>query len=115
MRNFHLEQKVDSIIITGRSTSYLISNEDVNETFASLHNITNDGIIFDFIDANRFIPYANENPLIIHKAVHEGISYLESTWETTSQENFMLDWTAKYYIIQEQVKPPIFECVCYVK
>jgi hypothetical protein len=49
-------------------------------------NITNDGvIIFDFIDANRFIPYANENPLIIHKAVHEGISYLrESTWETTS-------------------------------
>ncbi|SEA74373.1 Methyltransferase domain-containing protein [Flavobacterium gillisiae] len=107
MRNFNLEQKVDSIIITGRSTSYLISNEDVNETFASLHNnITNDGvIIFDFIDANRFIPYANENPLIIHKAVHEGISYLrESTWETTSQENFMLDWIAKYYIIQEQEK-----------
>jgi hypothetical protein len=65
MRNFHLEQKVDSIIITGRSTSYLISNEDVNETFASLHNnITNDGvIIFDFIDANRFIPYANETLL----------------------------------------------------
>jgi hypothetical protein len=72
---FSSRTKVDSIIITGRSTSYLISNEDVNETFASLHNnITNDGvIIFDFIDANRFIPYANENPLIIHKAVHEGI------------------------------------------
>jgi hypothetical protein len=46
MRNFHLEQKVDSIIITGRSTSYLISNEDVNETLLSLHNnITNDGVI----------------------------------------------------------------------
>jgi hypothetical protein len=53
---FSSRTKVDSIIITGRSY-YLISNEDVNETFASLHNITNDGvIIFDFIDANRFIP-----------------------------------------------------------
>ncbi|CAM2891556.1 class I SAM-dependent DNA methyltransferase [Flavobacterium frigoris] len=107
MRDFNLEKKVDSIIITGRSTSYLTSNEDVNETFNSLHNnITDDGIIiFDFIDANRFIPYANENQLIIHKAEHEGTDYLrESTWETTLLENFMLDWTAKYYIIQNQEK-----------
>jgi SAM-dependent methyltransferase len=107
MRNFTLEKKVDSIIITGRSTSYLISNDDINETFASLYtNITDNGIIiFDFIDANRFIPYANENPLITHKAEYEGVHYhRESTWETTSMENFMLDWTAKYYIIQDQKK-----------
>jgi hypothetical protein len=43
---FSSRTKVDSIIITGRSTSYLISNEDVNETLLSLHNnITNDGVI----------------------------------------------------------------------
>jgi SAM-dependent methyltransferase len=104
MRNFILEKKVDSIIITGRSTSYLISNDDVNETFASLYtNITDNGvIIFDFIDANRFIPYAIENTLITHQAEYKGVHYLrESTWETTSMENFMLDWTAKYYITRE--------------
>jgi hypothetical protein len=60
--------------------------------------------LFDFIDANRFIPMQMKTLLSFIK-VHEGISYLrESTWETTSQENFMLDWTAKYYIIQEQEK-----------
>lgn len=104
MRNFNLEKKVDSIIITGRSTSYLISNDDVNETFTSLYNnITDDGIIiFDFIDANRFVPYAIDNPLITHKAEHEGVHYQrESTWETTSMENFMLDWIARYYIIND--------------
>jgi predicted TPR repeat methyltransferase len=104
MRGFNLDKKVNSIIITGRSTSYLISNDDVNETFSCLYNnITDDGIIiFDFIDANRFIPYANENTSITHKAAHEGVHYLrESTWETTSMENFMLDWIARYYIISD--------------
>jgi hypothetical protein len=62
-------KQVDAIIITGRSTSYLTTNYDLNETFASLfNNITEEGIIFDFIDANRFIPYINENQKIIHKA-----------------------------------------------
>jgi len=100
MRDFNLENQVDAIIITGRSTSYLTTNEDVNETFASLfNNITEEGIIvFDFIDANRFIPYINENQTIIHQADYEGINYIrESHWETTSGDNFMLDWTAKYY------------------
>jgi SAM-dependent methyltransferase len=100
MRDFNLEKQVDAIIITGRSTSYLTTNDDVNETFASLFtNITEEGIIaFDFIDANRFIPYINENQKIIHKAEHEGISYLrESHWDTTTLDNFMVEWTAKYY------------------
>jgi SAM-dependent methyltransferase len=100
MRDFNLENQVDAIIITGRSTSYLTTNEDVNETFASLfNNLTEEGIIvFDFIDANRFIPYINENQTIIHQADYEGINYIrESHWETTSADNFMVDWTAKYY------------------
>lgn len=101
MRDFNLEKKVDAIIITGRSTSYLTTNEDVNETFASLfNNITEDGIIvFYFIDANRFIPFINENQKIIHQAAHEGTTYIrESKWETTSLDNFMVEWDAKYYI-----------------
>jgi hypothetical protein len=77
MRDFNLEKQVDAII-TGRSTSYLTTNDDLNETFASLfNNITEEGIIaFDFIDANRFIPYINENQKIIHKAEYEEINYI---------------------------------------
>jgi hypothetical protein len=66
----------------------------VNETFASLfNNLTAEGtIVFDFIDANLFIPYINENQKIIHQAESEGISYIrESHWETTTLDNFMVE------------------------
>jgi SAM-dependent methyltransferase len=107
MRDFNLEKQVDAIIITGRSTSYLTTNEDVDETFASLfNNLTAEGIIvFDFIDANRFIPYINENQKIIHQAESEGIQYIrESHWETTTLDNFMVEWDAKYYTVINEKK-----------
>ncbi|QIH38039.1 class I SAM-dependent methyltransferase [Flavobacterium sp. Sr18] len=107
MRDFQLENSVDSILITGRSTSYMITNDDINNTFKSIYkNLTSNGIlIFDFIDANRYIPYTKENPIIIHEANHEGITYYRgSSWKTTSAENFMLEWTAQYYTLKESVK-----------
>jgi SAM-dependent methyltransferase len=107
MRDFNLDKQVDAIIITGRSTSYLTTNEDVNETFASLfNNLTAEGIIvFDFIDANRFIPYINENQKIIHQAESGGINYIrESHWETTTLDNFMVEWDAKYYTVINEKK-----------
>lgn len=101
MRKFVLEAPVDAIIISERSTSYLVNNEDVIDAFESVYNnLTSNGIfIFDFIDANRFIPFIKENPnIIIHEANFEGESYLrESHWETTPLDNFILDWSAKYY------------------
>lgn len=100
MRDFNLEEKVDAIIITSRSTSYLISNNDINDTFNCLYNNLNtDGIIiFDFIDANRFIPYIKDNTAIIHTAQHKGMHYSrKSNWEVSQHDNFILEWTAKYY------------------
>ena len=100
MRNFHLAKVFDSVIITGRSTSYLISNNDINNTFNSVFkNLVGNGIIaFDFIDANRFIPFIKKNENIIHQAEHEEITYFrESNWKTTESENFMLEWSARYY------------------
>lgn len=103
MRDFKLDKPVDSILITGRSTSYLITNEDVNRTFESIYkNLNENGVlIFDFIDANRFIPFTKENPSIIHEAEFQNINYKrESHWDTNnSLENFMLEWTAQYYTI----------------
>ncbi|MFB9079818.1 class I SAM-dependent DNA methyltransferase [Flavobacterium procerum] len=103
MRDFQLNETVDCILITGRSTSYLISNQDINKTFECLHkNLNNEGIIiFDFIDANRFIPFTKENPVITHEADYQDIHYIrESHWDTNmSLENFMLEWSAKYYAL----------------
>ncbi|MDR6843559.1 class I SAM-dependent methyltransferase [Flavobacterium granuli] len=107
MRNFVLDNLVDAIIITGRSTSYLTSNEDVIDTFESVYkNLNSNGVfIFDFIDANRFIPFVKENQTILHEATYEGIDYIrESHWETTPMENFMLDWSAQYYKIVNNEK-----------
>jgi SAM-dependent methyltransferase len=112
MRNFELEKPVDAIIITGRSTSYLINNEDIIDTFECVYkNLNADGVfIFDIIDANRFIPFIKENRNIIHEAVYEGINYMrESQWETTPLENFMLDWNAKYYQITDDEKEILSE------
>lgn len=107
MRDFELATPVDSIIITGRSTSYLINNEDINNTFDSLYkNLNPQGIIiFDFIDANRFMPFIKENQTILHEATYKGINYIrESHWKTTSLENFMLEWSAQYYTIVNNEK-----------
>jgi len=107
MRNFVLDNPVDAIIITGRSTSYLTNNEDVIDTFESVYgNLNQNGVlIFDFIDANRFIPFVKENQTILHEATYEGIKYIrQSHWETTPMENFMLDWSAQYYKIVDNEK-----------
>jgi trans-aconitate methyltransferase len=112
MRNFKLQTPVDSIIITGRSTSYLINNEDVYNAFESVYkNLNSSGIfIFDFIDANRYIPFIKENKSIAHEAKYEGIHYRrESQWETTPFENFTLDWNAKYYQITDNEKEILSE------
>lgn len=107
MRNFELDKPVDAIIITGRSTSYLTNNEDIIDTFETVSkNLNTDGIlIFDFIDANRFIPFIKENQTILHQATYEGMNYIrESHWETTPLENFMLEWGAQYYKIEDDEK-----------
>lgn len=108
MRDFQLANPVDSILITGRSTSYLITNDDINRTFESIYkNLNENGVvIFDFIDANRFIPFTKENPVIIHEAKFDGINYIrESHWDTNNLlENFMLEWTAQYYITKNGEK-----------
>jgi hypothetical protein len=90
--DFNLENKWMPLLSRG-STSYLTTN-DLNETFASLFNKHNSRT-FDFIDANRFIPYINENQKIIHSRVRRNKLHKESHWKMTTLDNFMLEWTAK--------------------
>jgi hypothetical protein len=49
--------------------------------------------------------FTKENPVIIHEAHYEGINYYRSSnWKTTTSENFMLEWTAKYYTSNDERK-----------
>lgn len=100
MRNFNLDEAVEAILITGRSTSYLTSNEDITNTFKSIFkNLTQNGIlVFDFIDANRFIPFFTEHKNILHEAMYDDVNYIrESNWYLQNLENFMVEWKATYY------------------
>ena len=56
MTQFLLKNKTESIIITGRTSSYLLTNKDVFSCLKSVHqNLKTGGLFcFDFIDVNRF-------------------------------------------------------------
>ncbi len=107
MRSFS-SKKQDSILITGRTTSYIITNKDLDDTFKSVYeNLDDNGIfVFDFIDANRYIPFILTNNDITHKALINNKQYIRiGNWiQTPNSENFMLDWSAQYYEIIENEK-----------
>lgn len=104
MRKFSVKIVYDSIIMSGRTTSYLISNDDVYNTFNSVYqNLSQNGIlIFDFIDANRYIPFVLKNKNIKHEAiVNEKTFYRIGNWvPTPKSENFILNWSASYYEVK---------------
>lgn len=57
MRSFVSASIFDAAAITGRTISYLITNEGVINTFNSIHKIlpANGKLIFDFIEAGSFL------------------------------------------------------------
>lgn len=112
MREFLLDSPINATLITGRSTSYLISNEDVYYCFDSVYqNLSEKGLfVFDFIDANRYIPYTENNKTITHEAICDGIKhYRDSQWKITTADNFLMQWTATYYTINNSGKEIIAE------
>lgn len=110
MRNFTLQKSIEAIIMTGRTSSYIISNNDMNSCLNSISkNLKKEGIfIFDFIDANRYIPYICQNKDIEHSAMVEEIKYSRvGNWEIADHENFTLNWSAQYYLEKDNIKSQI--------
>ncbi len=100
MRNFNLEKQVDAIIITGRTISYLLSNNDVVDTFASIYkNLNNNGIVvFDCIDASKFIPQIDAAKKVVHNASFNNKHYQrDSIWKVNLANGFCFDWASIYY------------------
>jgi SAM-dependent methyltransferase len=99
MRLFRLDHKIDAAIITGRTISYLITNDDVLGTFKSIHyNLHKEGIlVFDCIDAGKFILQIKNGLDIVHSASHESIDYRRmSHWKPNYGESFLFDWESHY-------------------
>lgn len=98
--NFTIDKKVDLALITGRTTSYLLTNNDVSNALKSIaHNLDKNGILcFDFIDASRFFKEIKGGKKVKHTANLNGkYYYRESYVKETAQNNFMFSWDATYY------------------
>ena len=109
---FNLEEPVESAIITGRTTSYLLTNKAINDALKAIHkNLKKEGLLcFDFIDANRFFKEIKGGKKVNHQVLFNNKNYLrESYFNTNTSDNFMFDWASKYYKVNEGVKELIAE------
>ncbi len=109
MRDFQLARTFDAALITGRSINYLLSAEDVLNTFGCIYEILGDTghLIFDCIDADRFIPHIQEHPIVTHTSEVEGIGYRRnSKWHLKEVGKTIVDWSADYF--REEAKGSVF-------
>jgi predicted TPR repeat methyltransferase len=100
MRLFNLTKKVAAAIMTGRTISYLITNNDVFNCFNSINqNLIKDGIFtFDCIDANKFIPIIKNGFDVTHKAAYGDKNYVrDSHWKVNFNQSWTFDWTSTYF------------------
>jgi len=105
---FNLDNKIESIIITGRTTSYFLTNKIVAESLKAIHtNLEKNGLLcFDFIDASRFFLEIKGGESITHEAKFNEKHYLRESYikENITLDNMMFDWNAKYYEIKNSAK-----------
>lgn len=100
MRNFTLPGKTSAAIITGRTISYLLSNQDVWDALKAINaNLAPGGIIcFDFINAHTFIPAIQEQKKITHQASVNSKHYQrDSFWKINLLHNWSFDWQSIYF------------------
>lgn len=100
MKNFQLAEKKQACIIAGRTTSYLLTDKDVMNSFLSINtNLQEGGIVcFDCIDAEKFIPLIKNGKPIVHKAEFEGRKfYRESFWSINWDQRWSFNWDSVYF------------------
>lgn len=100
VRKLQLPTPVESMIMTARTISYLLTNQAVLAAFAAMaKNLVPSGIIcFDFIDANQFIPIVTQSDEIIHTAEYKGTTYVrKSIWQPHIETNMGFKWDSIYY------------------
>lgn len=107
MRNFQLPEKKQACIIAGRTTSYLLTDMDVMDSFRSINTNLQDGgiVCFDCIDAEKFIPLIKNGKQVVHKAEFEGRKFhRESYWSVNNIQDSLFNWNSVYYEEDQQGK-----------
>jgi SAM-dependent methyltransferase len=97
---FRQQTPSDAVLMLGRTISYLTKMEELQKGFLASHdNLVSGGVlIFDFIDASRFIPAINPEQVIIHEATADDVHYRrESRWRVNLSEGFCLDWDSNFF------------------
>lgn len=99
--NYRLHESTDAVIITGRTTSYLLSNYEVLSALDCIKENMNTGglLCFDFIDAKRFFKEIEGGIDLIHEVQANSRHFLRisSLKLNRKLENYMFDWKAVYF------------------
>ncbi len=110
MRSFSTETKFEMAFITGRSSSYLLSDTDLLNTFECISKaLTSKGhLIFDCIDAERFVPYIDENPLVTHYSSVGNTDFSRSShWYIENRDLNLVNWKADYFKLEGKKEIPL--------
>lgn len=107
MRSFVTEHNFDMALITGRTTSYLLSDKDISKTFDSVSKAlkSKGQLVFDCIDAEKFVPYVAENQKVIHNSIVGTEKFRRSTyWHIENYNENLINWKADYYRLDESTE-----------
>ncbi len=100
-RSFELEEKQDCVILTGRSISYLTTNNDLINTFNCIAESLKQGglLMFDAIDASKlFIDFTNEKLDTLMATFGSNEYKRISKSKKNLQSGWTWDWESEYYL-----------------
>lgn len=108
MRNLKLKKKFDAVIITGRSFTYLLTNEEIMQAFSSIFKVLNKNgvLIFDNFNAEKFDLYWKKK----EKFNCGGkVITRNSTSTPNLKTGFTKNWFAEYTIAEKGKKQKIIK------
>lgn len=100
MRSLVTNRPFDAVLITARSISYIIQNQDVLATFRHIRQCLAESgkLIFDFIDAYTFFSTLDESAVLEHRATYEGQNYLrQSRYVPNLTTGLTWDWHSAFF------------------
>ena len=103
MRSFSTTTQFDLALITGRSSSYLLSHADLSNTFKCISKTlkSKGHLIFDCIDAERFVPFVDENPAVTHHSKVGSTKFKRTShWYIENRHENLVNWKANYYRLE---------------
>ncbi len=110
MRKLRLKLKYDTVIISGRSISYLITNNDVKNTLKSIYQTLKKGgvLIFDSFNAAKII--SQKKKRFVQEAAFNRRKYKRVSTKTLNlKSGWTENWHATYYIKEKNKKTKIIK------